>query len=121
MSGFDRDELIGSSQNIVRHPDMPPGVFADMWRTSRTATPERHRQKPLQNGDHYWVNAFYRAHFGTDGQTVGYMSVRSPASRQEIAQAGRHQKLGKISDQSNGEASVFAVRMLSMGVTEYRP
>ena len=30
MSGFDREELIGSSQNIVRHPDMPPGAFADL-------------------------------------------------------------------------------------------
>lgn len=24
ISGFDRDDLIGAPQNIVRHPDVPP-------------------------------------------------------------------------------------------------
>ncbi|MEG1689961.1 MAG: PAS domain-containing protein, partial [Hafnia sp.] len=31
MSGFSQAELIGSSHNLVRHPDMPPAVFALMW------------------------------------------------------------------------------------------
>lgn len=32
ISGFHRDELLGASHNIVRHPDMPPEAFADLWR-----------------------------------------------------------------------------------------
>lgn len=32
-SGYSRDELIGQSHNIVRHPDMPSMLFADLWRT----------------------------------------------------------------------------------------
>lgn len=31
ISGFERDQLLGSSHNIVRHPDMPEAVFAHMW------------------------------------------------------------------------------------------
>lgn len=27
ISGFDKKELVGSSHNIVRHPDMPPQAF----------------------------------------------------------------------------------------------
>ena len=119
MSGFDREELIGSSQNIVRHPDMPPGAFADMWRTLKSgATWKGMVKNRCKNGDHYWVNAFI-VPVKQNGQTVGYMSVRSPASRQEIAQAEAfYQKLGKdgvIPAKQRRGISVFAVRMLSMG------
>ncbi len=30
VSGFDRDELINKNHNLVRHPDMPEGVFKEM-------------------------------------------------------------------------------------------
>lgn len=30
ISGYSRDELIGSPHNLVRHPDMPAAVFAHM-------------------------------------------------------------------------------------------
>ena len=32
ISGFTREELVGSHHNIVRHPDMPKEAFADLWR-----------------------------------------------------------------------------------------
>jgi aerotaxis receptor len=31
ISGYSRDELLGSPHNLVRHPDMPPAVFGLMW------------------------------------------------------------------------------------------
>lgn len=31
VSGFTREQLIGSPHNIVRHPDMPPAIFEHMW------------------------------------------------------------------------------------------
>jgi PAS domain S-box-containing protein len=41
ISGFNEEELIGKSQNIVRHPDMPPGAFADLWSTVKGGRPWR--------------------------------------------------------------------------------
>ena len=35
ISGFSRDELIGSSHNIVRHPDMPVEAFEGLSRVVR--------------------------------------------------------------------------------------
>ena len=32
-SGYTHDELMGQPHNMVRHPDMPPAAFADMWAT----------------------------------------------------------------------------------------
>ncbi len=31
VSGFDAEELIGKAHNTLRHPHMPPSVFANMW------------------------------------------------------------------------------------------
>lgn len=31
VAGFSPEELIGHPHNIVRHPDMPPEAFKDMW------------------------------------------------------------------------------------------
>ena len=31
IAGYSRDELLGEPHNLIRHPDVPPAVFADMW------------------------------------------------------------------------------------------
>ena len=33
LSGYSKDELLGSSHNIVRHPDEPKELFKQMWKT----------------------------------------------------------------------------------------
>jgi len=33
VSGYSREELLGEPQNIVRHADVPPEVFRDLWCT----------------------------------------------------------------------------------------
>ncbi len=87
VSGFKRDEIIGEPHNFVRHPDMPTEAFADMWATlkagrSWTAVIKNRRK----DGDHYWVRANATPVI-RNGQLVGYMSVRTKPSREEIAQA----------------------------------
>ena len=36
ISGYSEEELVGKSHNIVRHPDMPPAAFADLWDTVKS-------------------------------------------------------------------------------------
>ena len=38
MSGFTKEELIGSPHSILRHPDMPRAAYADLWATSENST-----------------------------------------------------------------------------------
>ncbi len=38
-SGFSSDEVKGQPHNMVRHPDMPPEAFADMWATLKQGEP----------------------------------------------------------------------------------
>jgi len=58
VSGFAREELIGQPHNVVRHPDVPPEVFRDLWATLHAGRPWRAVVKNRRkNGDHYWVVA----------------------------------------------------------------
>ncbi|MDD5176158.1 MAG: PAS domain-containing methyl-accepting chemotaxis protein [Sterolibacterium sp.] len=87
ISGFMRDEMIGNSHNMVRHPDMPPQAFEDLWRTVKAGRPWRGLVKNRsKNGDYYWVEALV-VPVRKDNQTIGYMSVRTEPSRQQVVEA----------------------------------
>ncbi|HEY3301838.1 MAG TPA: PAS domain-containing protein, partial [Methylophilaceae bacterium] len=87
VSGFTEAELIGQSHNIIRHPDMPPDAFADLWQTVKAGKPWNGMVKNrCKNGDHYWVEA-NAAPIRENGEVIGYMSVRSKPSRQQVEAA----------------------------------
>ncbi|MDP3134685.1 MAG: methyl-accepting chemotaxis protein [Burkholderiaceae bacterium] len=86
-SGFEQNELYGQPHNLVRHPDMPPEAYADMWATlkagqSWTALVKNRRK----NGDFYWVRA-NAAPMVRRGRLEGYISVRTKPTREEVAAA----------------------------------
>lgn len=87
VSNYAREEMIGQSHNLVRHPDMPPEAFADMWRDLKAGRPWRGIVKNRRkDGGFYWVVANVSP-VREGGRVVGYQSVRSRPSRQEIAAA----------------------------------
>jgi len=87
ISGFDRDELIGNNHNMVRHPDMPPVAFADLWDTIKSGKSWMGIVKNrCKNGDHYWVNA-YVTPLMKDGEISEYQSVRSKPQAEEVERA----------------------------------
>ena len=87
ISGFSEDELVGSPQNIVRHPDMPVEAFADLWRTIRSGKAWTGLVKNrCKNGDHYWVEA-HVAPIVENNEVVGYTSVRDKPSREQVQAA----------------------------------
>ncbi len=89
ISGFSEQELIGAPQNIVRHPDMPALVFADLWSTLKAGRPWSGVIKNrCKNGDFYWVKANVMP-IWERGVCTGYVSVRVKLSRAKIAAASR--------------------------------
>lgn len=87
ISGFTRQELIGKNHNIVRHPDMPPQAFADLWETAKAYRPWRGIVKNrCKNGDYYWVEAYVTSTF-QDGRRSGYKSIRSKPTQTDIRHA----------------------------------
>jgi len=87
VSGFEESELLGKAHNVVRHPDMPPEAFADLWRTLQAGEPwtglVKNRRK---NGDFYWVVANV-VPVKEAGRVTGYMSVRTAPTREQVGAA----------------------------------
>ena len=86
-SGFTEAELMGQPHNIVRHPDMPPEAFDDLWTTIKAGMPwagaVKNRRK---NGDFYWVRAAATP-IWENGQIAGYMSIRTKLPAEQRAEA----------------------------------
>jgi len=93
ISGFTQQELIGASHNIVRHPDMPSEAFEDMWRSLKAGRPWTGLVKNrCKNGDFYWVVA-NATPIHENNRLIGYMSVRSKPSHEQIRAASSAYKL----------------------------
>lgn len=86
-SGYSLEELHNQPHNLVRHPDMPPEAFKDMWDTLKAGQPwsalVKNRRK---NGDYYWVRA-NAIPIVRNGVVKGHMSVRTKPEREEIQAA----------------------------------
>ncbi|NGO90699.1 MAG: PAS domain-containing protein [Halomonas sp.] len=94
VSGFDIEELMNEPHNVVRHPDMPPEVYRDMWATLREGSSwQGYVKNRRKNGDHYWVHANV-VPVMDKGELQGYASLRSFASEEKVRV--RQAKLGHL-------------------------
>jgi len=86
FSGYSERELLGAQHNIIRHPDMPRGVFKFLWDTLETQKECFAYVKNMsKDGGFYWVFANITPDLDAQGNAVGYFSVRRKAQPQAIA------------------------------------
>ncbi len=77
LSGYSKDELIGSPHNIVRHPDNPKAIFKELWNTIKSGKVWKGTLKNKnKNGSSYWVNTTIVPILGEDNKVMEYMSIR---------------------------------------------
>lgn len=89
IAQFAPGSLMGQPHNIIRHPDMPKGGFADLWTTIEAG--DLWHGVVLNRGHKgrvYWVRATVFPCF-ENNQIVGYISVRSAPTAGEIDRAKR--------------------------------
>ncbi|MBL8484196.1 MAG: PAS domain-containing protein [Rhodocyclaceae bacterium] len=86
FSGYSEEELLGTQHNIIRHPDMPRSAFKLVWDTIQAGKEVFAYVKNLaKDGSFYWVFAHVTPDFDSQGQIVGYTSVRRCPRREAIA------------------------------------
>ena len=84
MSGFSEAELLGAPHSILRHPDMPPAAFKDLWDTVGKGEKWQGFVKNLRkDGGYYWVKATVIPNI-RNGKLVAYTSVRRKPSRTKV-------------------------------------
>ncbi len=81
VSNYAEHEVMGKQHNVVRHPDIPRGVYRLMWETLKAGEEFFGVLKNLTSDGHfYWVLANVTLDRNAQGDVVGYFSVRRSVS-----------------------------------------
>ncbi len=87
MSGYGRDELIGSNHRAVLHADMPESLPVELWQAIvRGASWQgeiKHRKK---GGGHYWVQANVSPKRDERGEVAGYTAIFQDITGKRLAE-----------------------------------
>lgn len=77
ICGYPETQLLNVQHNIIRHPDMPRGVFKFLWDTLKSNDEFFGFVKNLcADGGFYWVFANITPDYDQYGKLQGYYSVR---------------------------------------------
>ena len=86
FSGYSEHELLGAQHNIIRHPDMPRGVFQFLWDTLGARKECFAYVKNMsRDGGFYWVLANVTPDMDAQGVPQGYFSVRRMPGRGAVS------------------------------------
>jgi len=85
FSKYSEEELIGKQHNIIRHPDMPRGVFKLLWDTLEQEKEIFAYVKNMsKDGSFYWVFANVTPSYDPQGKVIGYYSVRRKPKQESV-------------------------------------
>ncbi len=77
MTKYSREELIGKSHRILKHPDMPQNLYKEMWSTIISG---QHWEGEIlnkdKNGDPYWIYPTISPEYDENGKLEGYIAIR---------------------------------------------
>ncbi|GGF52791.1 PAS domain-containing protein [Alteromonas lipolytica] len=106
ISNFAEIDLLGRPHSIIRHPDMPRGVYHAMWKTLKSKNEFFGFVKNLtSDGDYYWVFANVTPDFNK-GNIEGFFSVRRQAPRAALAMiTPLYQQMLEIEKRSRKESA----------------
>lgn len=78
VTGYSREELLGRSHNIFRHPDNPDSIYKEMWDTIKSGKIWRERMVNLKkDGSDFIAESTIIPLIGEDGQIKEYMAIRN--------------------------------------------
>lgn len=114
ISGYSEEELLGKPHNILRHPDMPRCAFKILYDHIQNGKEWFGFVKNLRkNGGYYWVFANISPTYDSNGNMIGYYSVRrKPRDGFKSIIEPLYQQLLNIESTGGMNASLEAVEEL---------
>lgn len=122
LTGYTKEELLGANHNIIRHPDMPAAVFWLLWDTVQKGNEINAYVKNLaKSGAYYWVFANVTPSFDSEGEIIGYHSIRRAPKKEQIQKIMPiYQQLLDIEKEQGLESSIqYLVDMLNSAGVSY--
>lgn len=86
IANYPENAVLHRQHSIVRHPDMPRGIFALLWDTLKAQREFFGYVKSLTSDGHcYWTFSNVTPDLDAQGQVAGYFSVRRKPKPSAIA------------------------------------
>jgi PAS domain S-box-containing protein len=85
LTGYTKEQLIGSPHSINRHPGMPKAAFKGMWETIKDGNYWEGYVKNMTNeGKYYLVVVWIKPKIDENGKIVGYIAGRKIPDREAM-------------------------------------
>lgn len=122
FSGYSEVELLGTQHNIIRHPDMPRGVFKFLWDTlGNRQECFAYVKNMSKDGGFYWVFANVTPSFNARGEVESYFSVRrKPRASAVAAVSGLYQRMLEEEQKAGSKDACDASLALLTGVLKQK-
>ena len=85
LTGYSRDDAIGNSHKILKHPDTPPEKHKQMWDTILSGNVwsgeilDRHK-----NGHDFWIKKIITPNLDTNGKIVSFTAIAHDITDKKI-------------------------------------
>lgn len=97
VAHYEWSELLGAPHKIIRHPDMPRGLFHMFWETLKAGnTIGAYVKNQAKDGLYYWVFAVVIPYEG------GYLSARIKPSSPLLGEARKIYETMRLSEEQEG-------------------
>ena len=100
MTGYSKEELIGSPHSINRHPDMPSVAFKEMWKKIKSGEQWHGIVKNMcKSGKFYWVDVWIQSKYDDKNNFIGYIAGRKIPHEKDIREVSKLYK--KLLEEEN--------------------
>ena len=100
ISGFSKEELIGSMQSVVRQPDTSTELYKELWKTiqsGKTWTGEI--KNKTKDGKFFWIYAHISPDIDSSGKIIGYNAINQDITAQKELETLTQNLESKVKEQ----------------------
>lgn len=118
LTGYSKEELIGRTHRIIKHPDTPSHEFKTLWETITSGkTYQGEVRNMKKNGEEFWLGSHIRPDFDENNEIIGYIAYRKDITHEKMLEV-MNEKLEKMVESKTKELQESNEELLRTSQTD---
>lgn len=118
ISGYSKEELLGSLHSILRHPETPASLYDEIWETIQSKEVWQGIYANInKNNETYYVKATILPLLNTEGEIKEYISLRDDITKQMSYQKELKQQTKRVNTVLNSQENIVLLVEIDKGLT----